>query len=198
MLKSLFTSKTRVRLLKLFLLNPDADFYQRQIANKVCVPIRAVQRELENLLGVGIVASRVSGNRIYYSLNKRCPIREELKKIFFKTTGIVEILKAEFKKANNIDAAFIYGSFAKNEESLDSDIDLFVIGDISSRKLSSILSKEKKILAREINFVVYSKIDFLKKISEKNHFILSLFKEKKIPLLGDVNELKKTGSRKKD
>lgn len=198
MLKSLFTSKTRVELLKLFLFNPGATFYQRQIAHKISVPIRAVQRELENLSTTGIITSKVSGNRIYYSLNKQCPIKEDLKKIFFKTTGITEILKTELEKTNNIDVAFIYGSFAKDTENLESDIDLFVIGEISSRRLSAILSKEKKTLEREINFIVYSKKDFFKKLSKKNHFILSLLKEKKIPLLGNINELKKTRNRKKD
>lgn len=198
MLKSLFVSKTRVELLKLFLLNPGAVFYQRQIAHKVSIPIRAVQRELGNLSKSGIIARKISGNRTYYSLDKHCPIKEELKRIFFKTCGIVEVLKKSLKKANNIDAAFIYGSFAKDTESLDSDIDLFVIGDISSRKLSSILGREKSSLGREINFIVYSKEDLFKKFLEKNHFLLSLLKEKKIPLLGDIDELKKARRRKKD
>lgn len=40
--------------------------------------------------------------------------------------------------------AFIYGSYAREEENLLSDIDLMVIGDISSKELSNLLSKPKK------------------------------------------------------
>lgn len=198
MLKSLFTSKTRVELLKLFLFNPSEAFYQRQIATKINIPIRAVQRELGNLLRSSIITCSASGNRAYYSLNNSCPIKDELKKIFFKTTGIATALKAELKKVNDIDIAFIYGSFVKNTENLDSDIDIFIIGDITSRRLSSVLSKEKRILGREINFVTYSKNDFLKKIEDGNHFVLSVLNEKKIPLLGDIDDLTKVRDRKED
>jgi predicted nucleotidyltransferase len=191
MLKSLFTSKTRIELLKLFLLNPESSFYQRQIEQKTHFPIRAIQRELINLCSIGLLNKRASGNRNYYSLNKDHPIRNELKNIILKSTGIVEALARHLSKNKDIELAFIYGSYAKDRESLLSDIDLFVIGDISHRKLSSILNKEKQNLAREINFNLYSKAEFLNRLKTGNHFILSVLKDKNIFLVGNENDLKR-------
>lgn len=195
-LKALFSSKTRIELLKLFLLNPEGSFYQRQVAKKAHLPIRAIQRELSNLCAIGLLTERVSGNRNYYSLNKNHPIRNELKNIILKSSGIVETLSQHLVENKDIDLAFIYGSFAKNKENLLSDIDLFVIGDISSRKLSSILNKEKLNLGREINFNLYSREEFLKKLKVRNHFINSVLKEKKIFIVGNDDDLKAIRARR--
>lgn len=189
-LKSLFSSKTRVELLKLFLLNPEASFYQRQVAKKVDLPIRAIQRETHRLCAIGLLIEMVSGNRNYYSLNKNHPIRNELKNIILKSSGIIDVLSGHLSEDKDISLAFIYGSYAKDKEGLLSDIDLFVIGDISSRKLSSILNKEKLSLNREINFNLYSKEEFLRKLKAGNHFINSVLKEKKIFIVGNDDDLK--------
>ena len=139
MLNKLFSSKTRVEILKLFLFNANNSFYQRQISNLAAQPIRGVQREVDKLNKIGIIERSIQGNRIYYKINKKCPILEDLKNIFFKSVGIAEALKKNLKE-KGIKIAFIYGSYAKGEENLLSDIDLMVIGDISSKELSSILS----------------------------------------------------------
>jgi len=189
MLDKLFSSKTRVEILKLFLFNTSNSFYQRQISNLTAQSIRGVQREVEKLNRIGIIERSIQGNRIYYKLNKKCPIIQDLKNIFFKSVGIAEVLKENLKE-KEIKIAFIYGSYAKGEESLLSDIDLMVLGDISSKELSNILSKPKRELMREINYVVFSLDEFINKAMQKDHFINSVLKDKKIYIAGSENELK--------
>ena len=189
MLNKLFSSKTRVEILKLFLFNTSNSFYQRQISNLTDQSIRGVQREVDKLNRIGLIEKSTQGNRIYYKVNKKCPIVEDLKNIFFKSVGIAEVLRDNFKE-KGIKIAFIYGSYARGEESLLSDIDLMVIGDISSKELSSILSKPKKELMREINYVVFSLNEFINKVMQKDHFINSVLKDKKIYIIGSEDELK--------
>ena len=189
MLNKLFSSKTRVEILKLFLFNPNNSFYQRQISNLTAKSIRGVQREVDKLNRMGLIERLIQGNRIYYKLNKKCSITQDLKNIFFKSVGIAEVLKDNFKE-KKIKIAFIYGSYAKGEESLLSDIDLIVIGNVSSKELSNILSKPKRELIREINYVVFSLDEFINKAVQKDHFINSILKDKKIYIIGSENELK--------
>ena len=66
-----------------------------------------------------------------------------------------------------------------------------VIGDISSKELSSMLSKPKKGLMREINYVVFSLNEFINKVMQKDHFINSVLKDKKIYIIGSEDELKR-------
>lgn len=192
MLDILFSSKARVEVLKLFLFNPDNDFYQRQISLLTHQPIRAVQREVNKLEKIGLIKKSIEGNRIYYKTNKKCPIFEELKGILLKTTGIAEVLKGNLWESKNIQFAFIYGSYAKGEERLSSDIDLLVVGDIASKRLSSVLSKPKRELNREINYAVFSLQEFRRRIKQKDHFLNAVLKEKKIFIIGREDEFKRT------
>lgn len=190
MLKLLFSSQARVKILKFFLLNPTTSYYQRELEQHTKLPIRAIQRELARMVELGLLEKRMSGNRNYYQVNRDFPIFLELKSIFLKTFGIGKVLKESLNKREKINFAFIYGSYAKNQENITSDIDLFVIGNISSRKLSSYLSKLKSQFDREINFALYSPQEFRKGIKNKNHFIMSILKEPKIFIIGKEIDFK--------
>jgi len=191
MLEKLFSSKARVEVLKLFLFNPENSFYQRQISALTHQSIRGVQREVEKLQKLGLIGKSIQGNRIYYKVNRDCPIFEEMKRIFFKSEGIAEIIKGSLAKSDSIKIAFIYGSYAKNQESLLSDIDLLVIGSITSREVSTLLSRSKKELNREINYAIFNLQEFKKRIKQENHFLNTVLKEKKIFIIGNENELER-------
>jgi len=189
MLDKLFSSKSRVEILRLFLFNAASSFYQRQISSLTNQPIRGVQREVEKLHKIGFLERSIQGNRVYYKVNRDTPIFEDLKNIFFKSVGIAEALKENLQD-KRIKIAFIYGSYARGEESLLSDIDLMIIGDISSKELSRLLSKPKTELMREINYAVFSLNEFIGKVTQKDHFINSVLKDKKIFIIGSDDELK--------
>jgi predicted nucleotidyltransferase len=189
MLDKLFSSKTRVEILRLFLFNADNSFYQRQISNLTKQSIRGVQREVEKLHDIGFLEKSVSGNRVYYKVNRNNPIFEDLKSIFFKSLGIAEALK-ENLQGKKIKIAFIYGSYARGQENLISDIDLMVIGNISSKELSGLLSGPKTELMREINYAVFPLKEFINKVVQKDNFINSVLKDKKIFIIGSEDELK--------
>ncbi len=171
MLEILFSSITRVEVLKLFLFNPDNSFYQRQISHLTNHPIRGVQREVEKLEKIGLIEKSIEGNRRYYRINKNCPIFEPLRLLFLKSEGAAEALKASLARGKNIKIAFIYGSYAKSRETRSSDIDLMVIGDISAKELSGVLSKPKRELGREINYVVFPEREYRAKIRSEDHFL---------------------------
>jgi predicted nucleotidyltransferase len=188
MLNKLFSSKARVEVLKLFLFNPADHFYQRQISLLTHQPIRAIQRELKRLQELGLIDKFTQANHTFYKVNTDCPIFEELKNILFKCTGIAQVLRKNLIKTD-IQIAFIYGSYAKNEESLLSDIDLFVIGSISTKELSRFLAQSKKEFNREINYMVFSITEFKKRLKQKDHFLNTIVNEKKIFIVGNENEL---------
>ena len=62
MLQKLFTSKTRVKLLTLFMMNPGREMYVREIARNTEENINAIRRELANLEGIGLLKSERRGN----------------------------------------------------------------------------------------------------------------------------------------
>ena len=191
MLKTIFGSKTRINILKLFIFNPKREYYVREIERLIKTSFDLVRRELIHLETIGLLKSRVSGKQKYYTLNTEHMLFPEFKSMILKTAGIGDIIQSAIKNRNDILIAFIYGSYAKDTENSESDIDLFVIGDISSTDLQVSVSEVESQTKREINPTVYSSKEFKEKYKAKNHFILSVIKEPKIFLKGDEDGLRK-------
>ena len=115
-MNELITSKSRRKILALFLLNADAELYFRDICRKTNEATNVAKRELNKLEDAGLLRSERKGNLRYYRVNKDFPIYKELKSIFIKTEGLGGLLSAKLKGVKGIGLAFIYGSFAKGEE----------------------------------------------------------------------------------
>ncbi len=196
MLKTILGSKTRINILKLFVFNPKKEYYVREIERLIKTSFDLVRRELIHLETIGLLKSRVSGKQKYYTLNTEHMLFPEFKSMILKTAGVGDIIQGAIGKRNDILIAFIYGSYAKNTESSESDIDLFVIGDISSTDLQQSVSEVESQTKREINPTVYSPKEFKEKYKAKNHFVLSVIKEPKIFLKGDEDGLRKLVSGK--
>ena len=96
-----------------------------------------------------------------------------------------------------IDAAFIFGSIARGNESTDSDIDLFIIADLTLRELSKALGPLSKELQKELNPVLFSRDEFLKRISDKDHFMTEIVNTPKIWIIGDKNGFENMVKRRK-
>ena len=185
----LFKSKTRKELLRLFFTNPDSEYYLRELEKMLNIPVSMIRKELIQLEKEGIFTTFERGNQSYYKLNKTYPLFNEFKSIVSKTIGVQGLLAETLKKIKGIDIAFIYGSFAKNEEKAQSDIDLFVIGNVIEDKLIGEIRKLENTLLREINYCLYTKEDLKKKKSKKDSFIMDLLENKKIFLIGEANDL---------
>jgi len=183
----IFNSKTRKELFQLYFTNPDNAYYLRELERILNIPVSMVRNELMHLEKNGIFISQKKGNLIYYSLNKSYALFKELKSIVFKTVGACGALKEVLNKINGIEAAFIYGSFAKEQENASSDIDLLIVGEVDEDKLMKKVEELEKRLHREINYSTYPEKEFRDKIRKKDSFILNILRRPKIILKGSLN-----------
>ncbi|GAH79370.1 unnamed protein product, partial [marine sediment metagenome] len=123
-LKALFSSETRIKVLSHFFLHPGEGFYLRQLEKLLGKPVGQLSRELLNLEKVQLLIPSIAGNQKRYSINRDFPLYNELRKIFLKTIGIGDIIRKSLSKLKKVELVFIYGSFAKGEEYNRSDIDI--------------------------------------------------------------------------
>jgi predicted nucleotidyltransferase len=186
MLEKLFTSRTRVKLLTLFLMNPGKAFYVREIARATEENVNAVRRELANLEAIGLVTSERRGNAKYFQVNREMPLYHELSGMILKTEGIANVLQ-ERLSALGVELAFLYGSFAHGTAGAESDIDLFIIGDIAEEKLIVLMQEVEKKLSREINYVLFTSSEFKQRKKERDPFVANVLKEPKIMLIGALD-----------
>ncbi|MFH1753790.1 MAG: nucleotidyltransferase domain-containing protein [Candidatus Omnitrophota bacterium] len=191
MFDSLFISKSKIRrdLLALFFANQDKKFYLRELQRILGHSAGSIRRELLRFQEDNLFLTQRAGNLLYYSLNTKHPLFNELKSIVSKTVGVEGLLKKELSSIKNIDYAFIYGSFASGKEKLVSDIDLMIIGEPEDSPLYEKISQLEKKLEREINPSVYSTKEYKAKRKNKEGFITDLLSNPKIMLIGNEDDL---------
>ncbi|MCX5804004.1 MAG: nucleotidyltransferase domain-containing protein [Proteobacteria bacterium] len=186
----LFKSKARTALFQLYFTNPESSYYLRELERMFGIPVSILRKELMRLEGEGVFLSEKKGNLLYYRLNKDFPLFEELTNIVRKTIGIEGLLKDAINDVKGIEAAFIYGSFAKGKEITASDVDLCVIGRINEDQLIAKINAIEKSIKREINYTLFTPEEFKKKKKNKDVFILDLIDNKKIMLKGKEDVLR--------
>lgn len=146
-------------------------------------------RKLKSLTEADILLTEKRGRQKFYAVNRKHPIFQDLRNIIFKTYGVIgKIQEALAPLGQLINVAFVYGSFARGEEVSSSDLDLFVVGDIGLDELVSVLSIVEEAIGREINPTLFTAAEFRKKLSENNHFIMSVANTEKEFVIGSEDE----------
>jgi predicted nucleotidyltransferase len=189
-LDRLIASSARVKILKLLLLNEEKRYYQREIAELVGLPVRAVQREGARLTAIGLLHRIEDGNRVYFQVNTACPIFPELKRILLKTVALDLLLSEALVRDGRIEVAFIYGSYAANQETVASDVDLFVIGSISGRQLSAALRPVQAEIQREFSHHLVTPEEYRERLSRQDGFLRNVLEGPKIFVVGNEEKLR--------
>jgi len=187
MLEALISSRTRVSLLTLFLLNPESEFYIREIVRKTGENINAVRRELNNLESFGLLVGKRKGNQQYYTVNTGHFLFLDLQKIVLKTEGIAGLLK-RFLADEEILCMFIYGSYAKGTAGVKSDIDLFIVGPVDEDRLIPVIHACEQETGREINYTLMTPAEFARKKKQGDPFVKNVMNEEKIVISGTCDD----------
>jgi uncharacterized protein len=193
-LASVLFGRTRSAVLALLYGHADQSYYTRQIARETGASVGAVQRELGNLSKAGLIVRNAVGNQVFYQANRDAPVFLEMRALVNKTVGVFNALRSALQAlSKRIVVAFVYGSMARGDETVTSDIDLMVVGDAALDDVLSRLSGVEKAIGRPVNPTVYSVAEFSSKVANGNHFLHAVLKGEKVFLLGDEDELRKVG-----
>ena len=191
MLSTLFGSRIRAKLLGWLMTHPDERYFVRQFTGLINEDSTNVSRELTRLSNMGILTSQQEGRQKYYQVNRHSPVFEELRGLVIKTVGIGDIIRSSLEQQleNQIEIAFIYGSFTTGEATAASDVDIMIIGDAKFGAITRALRAAQETLGREVNPIVYPIHEFIEKVQIGNNFVNRVLKGKKIFLIGDGREL---------
>ena len=191
MLETLYISKSKIRqdLLTLFFTNPSQRYYLRELQRQIGYSAGSIRRELLKFQKDDLFNTQMVGNLLYYSLNTKHPLFQELKMIVSKTVGMEGRLRSTLSSIHGIKVAFIYGSYAGRKEKGSSDIDLMIIGNPDTSLLNEKIAELEKRLKREINPTLYSLEEYRRKKSAKSGFIMELLKNPKIMVVGKEDDL---------
>jgi predicted nucleotidyltransferase len=184
--------KTRQGILAALLVQPEKTWYVSELARRMGVPSSSLQRELLDLATAGILKTHRQGRMVYFQANADSPIFPDLRGLFLKTAGLVDVLADVLKPlAAKMRFAFVYGSVASGSEQSDSDIDLMVVGSVTPAEFALPLRRARELLGRDINLTVYTPAEFRKKRSGKDHFLTRVLDRAKLFVIGSSDELEK-------
>lgn len=177
-------SNARRRLLTYYFTNPTARLHLRDLAERLGIDPSNLSKELKRLEREGLFRSEVSGRQKYFQLNREYPLFAEMRGIVAKTIGAAQLIGQTLKKVGGISEAYLYGSFARNQQDAASDIDMLVIGMPREGNLAEAARKLERQLGREINYTVMTAKEFASRRARKDTFLESVWHNKRISLLG--------------
>ena len=194
MIDSLFGSKTRVKLLYLFLNNLEKSFYVREITRMIDEQINSVRRELANMVSVGIVKQDAIDNKLYYSVNEDYPYVKPLMVIFSdKNNDDKEPASASWedsiKRIRGLKIAITAG---KLDIGSIASVDLLLVGDnMSALAIKNLIKRIEKAKKSEINYAIMTYDDFYYRMSVKDRFIMDMIRNKHLVLLDTEGIIRK-------
>ena len=98
LIETLITSRTRVKLLLKFFLNPSSYGYLRGLATEFGESSNAIRIELNRFEEAGMLISRHEGNKKMYRANSNHPLFSDVRNIILKYVGVDKLINHVVEK----------------------------------------------------------------------------------------------------
>ena len=160
MLDSLVTSKTRIKLLLKFFINPETRAYLRELAKEFGESTNSVRLELNRLTKANLLESKNRGRTVLYNANTEHTFFRDIERIALKYVGIDRIAENIVQSLGEVQSAYIIGDYAKGVDS--GVIDLIIIGEIDQVILQQFIEKTEKLINRKVRSLLLTEKEFKK------------------------------------
>lgn len=186
---ALFT-KAQQKVLALLFGQPNRSFYLNEVVRYAAMGKGAISRELVKLCDANLLTMTKQGNQNHYQANAGSPIFNELKQVVLKTFGLVVFLRKGLEPLlPQLERAFVYGSTAKGNDHVGSDVDVMLVGnDLSYGEIMQMLEPVEKQLQRSVNLTLYSPAEFAHRLAAGQSFISKVMAQARIDLLLESKE----------
>lgn len=163
-----------MKVLSLFMMKPDEEYYIRELTRKLDEQINSVRRELTNLKKLGLLRSRFRNRKKFYVVNKSFVLFPELRNIVMKCLNSKDNLVKKIRKFGDIHFLLMAGLFI--EKNREDAVDLLIVGEVDKAALQNFLNEELET-ERPVKFTVMSREDFVYRVKCKDRFVTNLLKD---------------------
>jgi predicted nucleotidyltransferase len=161
-LARVLASSALAHLILYYVLHPDSAPHFRGLQRATGISSRSLQHELARLQELGMIRRERDGKLVRYPRVADHPRWFVFRDLVREFAEPKTLLRTALVEVPGIDAAFIFGSFARGDMHAESDIDVFALGD-SLKNLSTRLAltqgtlEAAMLLNREVNVVRYTR-----------------------------------------
>lgn len=175
----LFGSKTRAKLLELFFANPTKTYYVREITRVIDEQINSVRRELLNLESIGVIKNDTYDNKVYYSANNKHPFAKPLNEIFTRKISVQgkdkDIRASTWEDYVRPVKKYLRAMVLTNRLPGQDGVDMLIVGDDSTRKLTRWAEMVEKKQGKPLNYVIMTADDFAYRKEVRDRFLMEIF-----------------------
>jgi predicted nucleotidyltransferase len=126
-----------------------------ELAEAVAAAPSTVKREIDHLEAAGLVRTARVGRNRPVTVNTQSPLYPELRALFLKAFGPPAVLREELGDVPGVEAAFIFGSWARRHEGaagpLPRDVDVLVVGDVDPDAIYMACAEAERRLRVPVN-----------------------------------------------
>lgn len=108
----------------------------------------------------------------------------DLQQIVLKTEGVSRTLREQLQDLQGVSCLFIFGSFAAGTAGADSDIDLFMVGDVEEDQVLQAVLAAERTLQREINYTLMTDREYRERQQKEDPFVMNVLRETRVILAG--------------
>ncbi len=192
MLAKLFGSVARVKILKLFLLNPDSSYFIREVSRRLNLQLNAVRRELENLEKIGLLTSHQGSDeendggrtdRKFYQADKDCVLFNEIRELIIKAQILSEKdFTTKLRKLGTIKLLILSGLFLNDKQA---PVDMLIVGEFSKEKVAKLVRELESELVTEVNYAVLTEEEYRYRQQVTDVFLYAVLESKKIIVIDE-------------
>ena len=183
-------SDSQARVYRCLFGQPEREFHLNELRRLTGLGSASLQRELNRLADAGLVTSERVGNLRRFRANPGSPVYSELVALTRKVLGAELLLSdALVVLTPNLKAAWIYGSYAKESETAQSDLDVMLVANrLTLSRVLQVLAPLEEELARKINPTLYTTTEFAKRLAEPDSFVNRVLAQPVLALMGNLHE----------
>ncbi|MFA5183976.1 MAG: nucleotidyltransferase domain-containing protein [Patescibacteria group bacterium] len=176
-------SKIVNKVIGFFFINPQKRLYLKQLAEILDIDAGNLSRQIKKIEAEGIIGSENEGRQKHFYLNPDYPLLDEVKKIYETKYSLPLILKKTLASLEGLQEAYIFGSYAKNTMTAESDLDLLLVGNHDALEARRVILPLQKRIGREINMIDFSESEYQEKKAAGDDFIKNIFSGKFIKII---------------
>jgi predicted nucleotidyltransferase len=188
-LGEVLASPAFARLVLHFALHGEEPVHVRELQRRCGLSMSSLRRELLRLEGRGLVERVEEGPRVLYRAQAH-PGWKALRQLIRDFADPAEVVEEAIAGVEGIEAAFVFGSFARGDAREDSDVDVMVVGDrVAEARLGRGAAEASVLLGRPVEIRTYTREKLQRQLGAGNAVLRRILAGPKRWVVGDEDRL---------
>lgn len=190
-LGEMLASPALARLVLHFALHGHEPHHVRGLQRRSGLSMSSLNRELRRLESRGLVERADDAGRALYRANDGHPAWQTLRQLVRDFADPAEVVGEAISGIEGIDAAFVFGSFARGDARDDSDVDVLVVGEVAEdASLGRGAAEASVLLGRPVEVRAYTPERLQRQLAAGNAVLQRILSGPKRWLIGDERRLR--------